>query len=64
LCGFADAVYKDVGSGNTVLESDMRKPFHIVKESRIVNTENLGSGFCDANGRETTLIEEETFKFR
>jgi len=64
LCGFADAVYKDVGSGNTVLESDMRKPFHIGKVSRFVNTETLGSGFCDAYGRETTLIEEETFKFR
>ena len=42
----------------------MRKPFHIGKVSRFVNTETLGSGFCDAYGRETTLIEEETFKFR
>jgi hypothetical protein len=46
------------------LESDMHKPIHIGKVSRFVNTENLGSGFCDANGRETTLIDEETFKFR
>jgi hypothetical protein len=61
LCGFADAVYKDAGGGNTVLERDMRKPFHIGKPSQSVNTVNLGSGFCDAYGRETTLIEEETF---
>jgi len=42
----------------------MRKPFHIGKVRRSVNTVNLGSGFCDAYGRETTLIEEETVKFR
>ena len=46
------------------MEIDMRKPFHIGKVRRSVNTVNLGSGFCDAYGRETTLIEEETVKFR